>query len=85
MKVYFPRLIDNVLSKELESFGAVLITGPKWCGKTTTALQQANSSLFLQDPDVRSQYLQLADTKPSLLLEGAKPRLLDEWQDAPQL
>lgn len=85
MKAYIPRLIDDTLSKELEAFGAVLITGPKWCGKTTTALQQANSTLFLQDPDNRRQYLQLADTKPSLLLEGAKPRLLDEWQDAPQL
>ena len=85
MKAYIPRLIDDTLCKELEAFGAVLITGPKWCGKTTTALQQASSTLFLQDPDNRRQYLQLADTKPSLLLEGAKPRLLDEWQDAPQL
>ena len=51
MKEYLPRLVDELLKKELEAFGAVLITGPKWCGKTTTGLNQANSTLFLQDPD----------------------------------
>ncbi|OKL50587.1 ATP-binding protein [Boudabousia marimammalium] len=85
MKPYFPRLIDNRLQQELEAFGAVLITGPKWCGKTTTALNQAKSALFLQDPDERDQNLTLADIKPSALLEGENPRLIDEWQDAPQL
>ena len=85
MKQYLPRLVDKLLEQELEAFGAVLITGPKWCGKTTTGLNQAKSSLFLQNPDEREQYLSLADVKPSLLLEGENPRLIDEWQDAPQL
>lgn len=85
MKHYLPRLVDQLLKDELEAFGAVLITGPKWCGKTTTGLNQANSSLFLQDPNERAQNLRLADIKPSLLLEGDNPRLIDEWQDAPQL
>ncbi|MDO4604689.1 MAG: DUF4143 domain-containing protein [Helcococcus sp.] len=85
MRQYLPRLVDELLKKELEAFGAVLITGPKWCGKTTTGFNQANSTLFLQNPDEREQNLSLADIKPSLLLEGDKPRLIDEWQDAPQL
>lgn len=85
MKKYLPRLVDELLKQELEAFGAVLITGPKWCGKTTTGLNQAKSSLFLQNPDEREQNLRLADIKPSLLLEGENPRLIDEWQDAPQL
>ncbi len=85
MKKYIPRLIDKILEDELEAFGAVLIIGPKWCGKTTTALNQAKSTLFLQNPDEREQNLRLADIKPSLLLEGKNPRLIDEWQDAPQL
>ncbi len=85
MKEYLPRLIDQMLEDELEAFGAVLLTGPKWCGKTTTGLNQAKSSLFLQNPDEREQNLRLADTKPSLLLVGNKPRLIDEWQDAPQI
>ena len=85
MKMYLPRLVDDLLIEELEAFGAVLITGPKWCGKTTTGLNQANSTIFLQNPDEREQNLKLADVKPSLLLEGDNPRLIDEWQDAPQL
>lgn len=85
MTAYIPRLVDSILEEDLEAFGAVLITGPKWCGKTTTGLNQAKSSLFLQDPDEREQNLRLADVKPSLLLEGDNPRLIDEWQDAPQL
>lgn len=85
MKRYLPRLVDELLEKELEAFGAVLITGPKWCGKTTTGLNHAKSSLFLQNPDEREQNLRLADVKPSLLLKGNNPRLIDEWQDAPQL
>lgn len=85
MGKYIPRLIDKALKKELEAFGAVLITGPKWCGKTTSGLRHAKSALFLQDPDNRSQNLQMAGLSPSILLEGEKPRLLDEWQDAPNL
>lgn len=82
---YLPRIADTTLREHLEAFGAVLIEGPKWCGKTTTAEQQANSELKLQLPDTRDGYLATAATKPSLLLEGATPRLIDEWQDAPTL
>ncbi len=82
---YLPRVIDKELDDYLEAFGAVLITGPKWCGKTTTASSKANSILKLQDPDKTKGYLLAAETKPSLLLEGPKPRLIDEWQMAPVL
>lgn len=82
---YFPRVVDKLLAEHLEAMGAVLITGPKWCGKTTTAEQQAKSVLKLQDPDKIKGYLATADTKPSLLLAGEKPRLIDEWQTAPVL
>lgn len=83
--MYYPRLLDGVLKKELEAFGAVLIVGPKWCGKTTTAKRFAKSSIEFQDPDNTKNYLAIADTKPSLLLKGDNPRLLDEWQVAPVL
>lgn len=82
---YFYRTADQVLREYLDAFGAVLIEGPKWCGKTTTAIQQAASVLRLQDADNRAEYLATAASKPSLLLKGAVPRLIDEWQDAPVL
>ncbi len=82
---YFPRIIDKAIKKELEAFGAVLIVGPKWCGKTTSAEQLAKSKIYLQDEDMRDQYLQTADIMPSRLLVGENPRLIDEWQDAPKL
>ena len=82
---YLNRIADNVLSERLEAFGAVLIEGPKWCGKTTTAEQTAKSVIKLQDPDKRDEYLVTATSKPSLLLQGDTPRLIDEWQDAPVL
>lgn len=82
---YLPRIADAVLKERLEAFGAVLIEGPKWTGKTTTALQQAESVLQLQDPDRRDDNLATAATMPSLLLKGKQPRLIDEWQDAPTL
>lgn len=82
---YLPRIADQTLQEYLDAFGAVLIEGPKWCGKTTTAEQQTNSELKLQAPDTRDAYLVTAATRPSLLLEGATPRLIDEWQDAPTL
>lgn len=72
-----------MLQERLEAFGAVLIEGPKWTGKTTTAEQHANSVLKMQDPDKRDEFLTTAATKPSLLLKGKQPRLIDEWQDAP--
>lgn len=80
---YLQRVTDKTLQERLETFGAVLIEGPKWTGKTTTAEQHAKSSIKLQDPDMADEYLATAATKPSLLLKGEKPRLIDEWQDAP--
>ena len=82
---YLSRMADKQLQLNLEAFGAVLIEGPKWCGKTTTALQQAKSVLELQDPDTREGYLATAGIRPSLLLAGDTPRLIDEWQVAPVL
>ncbi len=85
MNDYMPRIMDKQLKEYLEAVGAVLIAGPKWCGKTTTAEQQAKSVLKLQDPDKRDGYLATAEVKPSLLLKGENPRLIDEWQEAPVL
>ena len=85
MKQYRPRLIDDELRLNLESFGAVSLEGPKWCGKTTTALQQAKSVIFMQDEDNAPNYLKLAEDTPSALLKGDRPRLIDEWQVAPRL
>ena len=82
---YFKRTADALLTEWLEAFGAILIEGPKWCGKTTTAEQVSKSVIKLQDPDMRDEYLATAATKPSLLLIGDNPRLVDEWQDAPVL
>lgn len=85
MPEYLPRIVDDELSLRLEAFGATLIVGPKWCGKTTTGEQKAKSILRMQDPDRRDGYLATAAAKPSLLLKGANPRLIDEWQVAPVL
>jgi hypothetical protein len=82
---YLPRICDNLLSKKLRHTGAVLITGPKWCGKTATATVASKSIIFMQDPDRGSAYLKAADVKPSILLEGEVPHLIDEWQMAPVL
>lgn len=82
---YLRRIADKTLELRLEAFGAVQIAGPKWCGKTTTAEQHAASVIKMQDPDHRAGYLATAQTKPSLLLKGATPRLIDEWQVAPIL
>lgn len=85
MKKYIPRLLDDVLSRRLELYGAILITGPKWCGKSTTAKQRAKSILELQNPRTRENNLEIAKNRPDFLLDGEKPRLIDEWQDAPVL
>lgn len=84
-KDYRPRIADSLLEGALSRSGAVEIRGPKWCGKTEVALQAASSALMMQDPDEGENNLLLASTKPSILLRGAKPRLIDEWQEAPQL
>jgi predicted AAA+ superfamily ATPase len=82
---YLKRIADDILKRKISASGAVLIEGPKWCGKTWTATAASNSQLFMQDPDRQVSYLKAADTKPSLLLQGETPRLLDEWQTAPVL
>ena len=82
---YLTRMADQLLAEHLESSGAVLIEGPKWCGKTTTAMQHAASMIKLQNPDKREGYLATADVRPSLLLLGDTPRLIDEWQEIPVL
>lgn len=82
---YRNRIVDSLLKLKLESKGAVLIRGPKWCGKTTTAEQFAKSILYMSQPQNFKRNLELAQINPTLLLEGANPRLIDEWQLAPQL
>lgn len=85
MKQYRPRIADKMLSRRLMGVGAVLIQGPKWCGKTTTAEQQAKSVVYMDDPEYMDQNIELASLSPKKLLVGATPRLIDEWQLAPQL
>lgn len=82
---YLPRIIDSALKDKLSYTGAVLIRGLKWTGKTSTCEQLAKSALYLRDPDEYEQNMALAQTKPSILLRGAQPRLIDEWQVAPVL
>lgn len=83
--IYLPRIFDNILARRLKVKDAILVEGAKWCGKTSTAQQQAASALYLQDPASRDQNLRIAEINPSLLLEGDVPRLIDEWQLAPKL
>lgn len=85
MKQYKARICDEILKMKLQSKGAVLIEGPKWCGKTTTAEQIAGSVLYMSDPEKEKQNLMLADISPKTLLAGNTPRLIDEWQIAPKL
>ena len=85
MKQYRPRIADKMLSRRLMGVGAVLIQGPKWCGKTTTAEQQAKSVVYMDEPEYMDQNIELASLSPKKLLAGATPRLIDEWQLAPQL
>lgn len=82
---YKKRIADDLLALKMESFGAALIVGPKGCGKTTTAKQKAKSVVEFQDEDNREKYLSVANNVPSKLLIGEKPRLFDEWQDAPKI
>jgi predicted AAA+ superfamily ATPase len=82
---YLSRTCDFELQNALATMGATLIEGAKWCGKTSAAANIAQSTLFMQDPDKTQSYQELADTKPSLLLQGENPRLIDEWQMSPVL
>lgn len=83
--IYRPRIADKILERKLKGKGAVLIEGAKWCGKTTTAEQQAKSVLYMSESGKTEQNIQLATLNPKLLLKGETPRLIDEWQLAPQL
>lgn len=82
---YRPRLIDNIIDSYLGAFGAVCVEGPKWCGKTWTSSYHCKSEIMLGNPDGNFQNRQLAQMSPSLVLEGETPRLIDEWQEVPQL
>lgn len=85
MVAYKPRIADRLLARKMAGKGAVLIEDPKWCGKTTTAKQQAKSMLNLGDSNVLRQSLQMMELSPITLLEGDTPRLIDEWQTIPPL
>ncbi len=85
MKNYRRRIADDILLRKLEGKGAVLIEGPKWCGKTTTAEQVAASILYMDDPEKKEQNIAMSELNPKRLLKGAVPRLIDEWQLAPKL
>ena len=82
---YKTRIADIILQRKLEGVGAVLIEGPKWCGKTTTAEQQAKSIVYMDDSADGTDWLHLADINAKGVLAGATPRLIDEWQLAPKL
>ena len=85
MKNYRKRIADDILRRKLEGKGAVLIEGPKWCGKTTTAEQLAASVLYMDEPEKKEQNIAMSELSPKRLLKGATPRLIDEWQLAPML
>ena len=85
MKAYRKRIADEILKRKLEGKGAVLIEGPKWCGKTTTAEQLSASVLYMDDPEKKEQNVAMSELNPKRLLAGATPRLIDEWQLAPKL
>jgi predicted AAA+ superfamily ATPase len=85
MEEYKKRIADSILEEKLAGKGAVLIEGPKWCGKTTTAEQKAKSIIYMTDPKRQETNLMLASASPEMLLTGETPRLIDEWQIAPKL
>ena len=82
---YRPRVIDRLLSRKLRGKGAVLLEGAKWCGKTSTAEQQAKSVIYMSDSVRRDQYRLFLETDPKMILDGDTPRLIDEWQRTPKL
>ena len=85
MKKYRARIADDILKRKLEGKGAVLIEGPKWCGKTTTAEQIVSSVLYMDEPEKKEQNIAMSELNPKRLLKGETPRLIDEWQLAPKL
>lgn len=82
---YKPRIVDNTIEQYLNSFGAVCIEGPKWCGKTWTSSHHSNSEIYIGDPAGNFQNRSLAQMSPDLVLDGTTPRLIDEWQEVPPL
>ena len=84
-KEYKPRIIDNLIDRYLQSFGAVCIEGPKWCGKTWTSSYHSKSEIYIGDPSGNFQNRVLAQMSPDLILNGDMPRLVDEWQEVPAL
>ena len=85
MKKYLPRIVDDILIRKLKGRGAVLIQGPKWCGKTWTSSYHSKSEIKLGDPAGNFQNRQLAQLAPDAVLEGENPRLIDEWQEVPPI
>lgn len=83
--LYYPRVVDGELAEKLHGAGAVLIEGPKWCGKSTTAEHHCRSAVFMDDPSKKAQYILFAEESPEMILDGDTPRLIDEWQIAPQI
>lgn len=83
--MYYPRIYDLKIKQRLASKGAILVEGPKWCGKTTTCRELSASVLYLSDPATKDQNLSLSQLNPQVLLSGETPRLIDEWQLAPSL
>ena len=84
-KNYLPRIVDKQLQEYLQTFGAVCVEGPKWCGKTWTSSHHSSSEIFIGDPAGNFQNRQLAQLSPALVLEGKTPRLIDEWQEVPPI
>lgn len=82
---YYKRIIDDVIKEKLEITGGIVIKGPKWCGKTTSAKQISNSVLDLQNEKNKKKNKEIAEYDISLLLKGEKPRLIDEWQVIPEI
>ena len=85
MKVYRKRILDDLITRRSQTAGAILVEGIKWCGKTTTCEQAAKSVIYLDEPEKREHNLLMAKIRPSEILDGVTPRLIDEWQQAPVL
>lgn len=82
---YMPRIIDRKIEEYLKAFGAICVEGPKWCGKTWTSSYHCKSEILIGDPAGNFQNRRIAEMSPALVLEGAVPRLIDEWQEVPPI